>query len=118
MIMPTYFPHQEDDDVPRRRAGQRSDELLPGQSNENPAAEIAAAGTPGGGMAPGGLGGVNDGTGSLDDDPQLEVAMENGLYDNDGDTEDTDEPEAGPSGGAVGGTPAGKRAGRRMHDPR
>jgi len=115
--MPTYFPHQEDDDVPRRRAGQRADELLPGESNENRPAEYSAVGTPGGGLAAGGLGGVNDGDGSPDD-PELDVAMTDGLSDHDGDTEDTEEPESGHAGGAVGGTPAGKRAGRRMHDPR
>jgi len=28
-VIPSYFPHQPDDDVPRRRAGQRSHELSP-----------------------------------------------------------------------------------------
>jgi hypothetical protein len=113
--MPTYFPNQDDDQVQRRRAGQRADELLPGESNED-SAGLDAAGTPGGGSASGGLGGLNSGDGSFDDD-ELGEAMSSGLADHSGDIVDTEEPEAGPTGGAVGGTPVFKRAGRAMHDP-
>jgi hypothetical protein len=113
--MPTYFPHNEDDEVPRRRAGLRSDELLPGESNpEDSAGGINAAGTPGGGMAGGGLAGTNTGDGGYDD--ELEDAMSAGIRDHAGDKIDEGEPEAGPSGGAAGGTPAGKRSGPRLHD--
>lgn len=113
--MPTYFPNQDDDQVQRRRAGQRADELLPGESNED-SPGLDAAGTPGGGMAAGGLGGTNNGDGSFDDE-ELGEAMSSGLADNSGDTIDEEEAEAGRSGGAVGGTPVFKRAGRAMHDP-
>ena len=115
--MPTYFPNNEDDDVPRRRAGLRSDELLPGESNDaDDAGGTHQSGTPGGGLASGGLAGTNAGDGSYDD-VQLEDAMGAGIYDNSGDKVDEEEPEAGSSGGAAGGTPAGKRAGPRWHDP-
>jgi len=113
--MPSYFPQQDDQD-PRRRAGQRSDELLPGESNEDSKARDAI-GTPGGGLASGGLGGTNAADGSPEDE-ELEDAMSSGIYDHSGDRIETDEPEAGHAGGAVGGTPAGKRAGPRVHDPR
>jgi hypothetical protein len=113
--MPTYFPNQEDDSSKRRHAGQRADELLPGESNED-SAGLDAAGTPAGGSASGGLGGTNAGDGSFDDD-KLGEAMSSGLADNNGDNVDGEELEAGHSGGVVGGTPAFKRAGRALHDP-
>jgi len=113
--MPSYFPQQDDQD-PRRRAGLRSDELLPGESNEHSGTH-EAIGTPAGGLASGGLGGTNAADGApVDED--LEDAMSSGLYDHSGDKVETNEPEAGHAGGAVGGTPAGKRAGSRVHDPR
>lgn len=99
-----------------RRAGVRDDELLPDQSN-NDAGDISAQGTPGGGMASGGLAGSNAGDGSPENG-DLENAMSYGIMDHTGDREEGDEPESGPSGGAAGGTPAGKRSGRRMHDPK
>jgi len=113
--MPTYFPDQDDDQAPRRRAGLRADELLPGESN-NDSPGYDAAGTPGGGLASGGLAGTNAGDGAFDD-AELGEAMTSGLADQSGDKQDSQEPEAGHSGGAVGGTPAFKRAGRPMHDP-
>jgi len=116
--MPTYFPNSEDDKVPRKRAGLRVDELLPGESNDDSGdMGIGAAGTPGGGLASGGLAGTNAGDGSPDD-VDLENAMDAGVFDTSGDLDDEQEPEAGPSGGAAGGSPAGKRSGRRLHDPR
>ncbi len=116
--MPSYFPNEEDGDVPRRRAGLRADELLPSESNEDhDAGGRNAAGTPGGGLASGGLAGTNAGDGSPEN-ADLEDAMSAGIFDHVGDKDDLEEPEAGPSGGAVGGTPAGKRSGRRLHDPR
>jgi len=114
--MPTYFPHDEDQDA-RRRAGLKSDELLPGESNDDYEAELNAAGTAGGGLASGGLAGTNASDGSLED-ADLDSAMTSGIYDHSGDKDEEEEPEAGRSGGAAGGTPAGKRAGRTMHDPR
>jgi hypothetical protein len=93
---------------PPRLAGQRPDELLPGQNSGARSRDIAAAGTPGGGSAAGGLGGSNAPDGQPDE--QLEDAMAYGHADNSGDTtEQADEPQSGRAGGAVGGTPAGKR---------
>jgi RNA polymerase-binding protein DksA len=63
-----------------RRAGQRHDELLPGESTEGSGGDHMAAGTAGGGLAAGGLGGTNRGDGSADD-ADLENAMGAGLYD-------------------------------------
>jgi hypothetical protein len=90
-----------------RFAGQRSDELLPGQNSGDQSCDRAAIGTPGGGLAAGGLGGTNAPDGLPDD--QLLSAMAWGTEDRAGDEQQVDEPQAGPSGGAVGGTPAGKR---------
>lgn len=113
--MPTYFPDNEDDE-PRRRAGLKADELLPGETNDaDSAGGINAAGTPGGGLASGGLAGTNAGGGGVDN-AELEDAMNSGNFDHNGDKVDEDEPEAGRAGGAAGGTPAGKRAGPRGHD--
>lgn len=113
--MPSYFPDAEDDDVPRRRAGLRSDELLPSESNEDSGSRDAV-GTSGGGLSVGGLGGSNSGDGSINEE-ELDRAPMSGIYDQNGDKQETDEPESGRSGGAAGGTPAGKRAGQRPHDP-
>lgn len=113
--MASYFPQQEDD-APRRRAGLRSDELLPGESNDVSGGRDAV-GTPGGGLATGGLAGTNAADGAPVDE-ELEDAMTSGIFDHSGDKLETDEPESGHAGGAVGGTPAGKRAGNRVHDPR
>lgn len=99
-----------------QRAGQRPDELLPGEStDENPAGGLNAAGTPGGGLASGGLAGTNAGDGGYDDIEQ-EDAMSAGIHDHSGDSLDVDQPESGRSGGAAGGTPAGKRSGPRGHE--
>jgi len=89
-------------------AGQRRDELLPGQNSGEQGRDRGAAGTPGGGLAAGGLAGTNAADGEPDD--QLEDAMSAGIYDTAGDEQQVDAPQSGRSGGAVGGTPAGKRA--------
>jgi hypothetical protein len=102
-------PNQRGERPPVRRAGLRADELLPGQSiDDNGADDHHAIGTPGGGLAAGGMAGTNEGDGSAED-ADLENAMSSGLHDNVGDTIEDDEPQSGRSGGAVGGTPAGKR---------
>ncbi len=98
----------------RRRAGQRDDELLPGQSSPESAGGSNAVGTPGGGLAAGGLAGTTEGDGSYDEANQ-EDAMSAGIYDHNGDRVDEDLPEGGRHGGAAGGTPAGKRSGPRPH---
>jgi hypothetical protein len=92
---------------PTRLAGQRPDELLPGQNSGQRSRDIGAIGTPGGGAAAGGLGGSNAPDGQPDE--KLEDAMAYGFADHSGDRASTDEPQSGPAGGAVGGTPAGKR---------
>jgi len=91
-----------------RLAGQRPDELLPGQNSGAGSREIGAAGTPGGGLAAGGLAGTN----APDGEPEngLEEALAFGPADRAGDERQVGEPQSGRSGGAVGGTPAGKRA--------
>jgi hypothetical protein len=100
----------------KRRAGQRTDELLPGESSEESAGGSNAAGTPGCGLASGGLAGTNAGDGSYDEDVEQEDAMSSGIFDHSGDKIDEAEPESGRAGGAAGGTPAGKRSGPRLHD--
>jgi hypothetical protein len=89
-----------------RLAGQRPDELLPGQ-NSGFCSDGGAIGTPGGGLAAGGLAGTNAPDGQPDE--CLEDAMAWGFEDQAGDEHQADEPQAGRAGGAVGGTPAGKR---------
>jgi len=91
-----------------RLAGQRPDELLPGQNSGAGSREIGAAGAPGGGLAAGGLAGTN----APDGEPEngLEEALVFGPADRAGDERQVGEPQSGRSGGAVGGTPAGKRA--------
>ena len=91
----------------RRLAGQRIDELLPGQNSGLGSRDAGAIGTPGGGLAAGGLGGTNAPDGLPDQ--SLDDAMAWGPEDRAGDEQQVHEPQAGPSGGAVGGTPAGKR---------
>jgi hypothetical protein len=90
-----------------RLAGQRIDELLPGQNSGPGSRDGGAIGTPGGGLAAGGLAGTNA-PDALPDEP-LEDAMAWGTEDRAGDEQQVHEPQAGPSGGALGGTPAGKR---------
>ena len=90
-----------------RLAGQRSDELLPGQNSGERSRNVGAFGTPGGGLAAGGLAGTNA-PDALPDE-SLEDAMARGYEDRAGDEQQLDEPQSGRSGGAVGGTPAGKR---------
>jgi hypothetical protein len=92
---------------PPKIAGQRADELAPGQNSGTRSRDRQAIGTPGGGSAGGGLGGSNAPDGEPDE--RLEDAMASGIYDNSGDRDESDEPQSGRAGGAVGGTPAGKR---------
>jgi hypothetical protein len=94
---------------PPKLAGQRRDELLPGQNSGRQARDRGAAGTPGGGLAAGGLAGTNAADGTPDE-ADLEDAMSAGIHDHVDDSVETDEPQSGRSGGAVGGTPAGKRS--------
>jgi hypothetical protein len=89
-------------------AGQRPEELLPGQNSGERSRDVGAMGTPGGGLAAGGLAGTNAPDASPDE--PLEDAMARGYKDRAGDEQQPDEPQSGRSGGAVGGTPAGKRA--------
>jgi len=89
-------------------AGQRPDELLPGQNGGPGSRDIPAAGTAGGGLAAGGLAGTN----APDGEPEngMEEALAFGPADTAGNERQLGEPQSGRSGGAVGGTPAGKRA--------
>jgi len=88
-------------------AGQRPEELLPGQNSGNRSRDVGAVGTPGGGLAAGGLAGTNAPDGAPDE--PLEEAMAYGFDDTAGQEQQPDEPQSGRHGGAVGGTPAGKR---------
>src|SRR6476620_4552083 len=76
-----------------RLAGQRPDELLPGQNSGPAARDVGAAGTPAGGLAAGGLGGTNSPDGSPNE--ELEDAMAYGFKDTAGDEQMRDEPQAG-----------------------
>jgi hypothetical protein len=78
------------------------------RKEEPEAGDIYAAGTPGGGLASGGLAGTNVGHGDPDD-VDLEDAMGNGEEDTAGEDEDA-RAYGGHAGGAVGGSPAEKRA--------
>jgi hypothetical protein len=91
-----------------RLAGQRPDELLPGQNSDAGSGKNGAAGTAGGGLAAGGLAGTN----APDGEPEagMEEALAFGPADRAGDEQQAGEPQGGRAGGAVGGTPAGKRA--------
>jgi DnaK suppressor protein len=91
-----------------RRAGQRRDELAPGEDSGEGGKDRSAIGTPGGGLASGGLAGTNA-PDAVPEGSELEDAMASGPSDHSGDRIATDEPQCGRSGGAVGGTPAGKR---------
>jgi hypothetical protein len=93
---------------PPRRAGQRRDELVPGEDSGEAARDVGAAGTPGGGAAAGGMGGTNA-PDRESDGAELQKAMASGRHDHSGDRSVSDEPQSGRAGGAVGGTPAGKR---------
>jgi hypothetical protein len=92
---------------PPKLAGQRSDELAPGQNSGTRSRDRSAVGTAGGGLAVGGLAGSNAPDGAPDE--RLEDAMGSGIRDNSGERDGEDEPQSGRAGGAVGGTPAGKR---------
>jgi len=81
----------------QRRAGQRDDELLPGEGGGVPLVGDEATGSPAGGLDSSGLAGLPADDGAPGDAEFL-------------DEEDPNEPQSGFSGGAVGGTPANKRA--------
>jgi hypothetical protein len=101
-----------DDAQTQLRAGQREDELLPGQSNEDePANSLRgdAAGSPGGGLGATGLAGTTRGDGAPNP-ADIEDALGADQDDDLSDTVKGTHPQSGPSGGALGGTPAGKRA--------
>ena len=96
---------------PRRRAGLRPDERDPAESPAAPGSAgggVNQSGEVGGGLASGGLAGMNEDDGRPDID-RLDDAAGAGVYDDAG-KEQEEGPYAGFSGGAVGGTPAGKRA--------
>jgi hypothetical protein len=78
--------------------------------------DITAAGTPGGGSSFGGLGGTNIGEGDPSN-ADLEDAMGDGEFDDEGGRQDVSGPPyAGHAGGAVGGTPAeGRATGGNIH---
>jgi len=80
----------------QRRAGQRDDELLPGENSDVRQVGDEATGSPAGGLDSSGLGGLPANDGAPGDAEFI-------------DEEDPDEPQSGISGGAVGGTPANKR---------
>src|SRR5437867_2131016 len=82
------------------------DEPLEPQRKREPAGDIYAAGTPGGGTAAGGLAGTNVDAGDPDN-ADLEEALGSGIADTGGEAEGGP-PYAGHAGGAVGGTPAEK----------
>src|SRR5947209_19810429 len=65
-------------------AGQRPEELLPGQNSGQRSRDVGAIGTPGGGLAAGGLAGTNA-PDALPDDESLEDAMAVGYEDTAGD---------------------------------
>jgi hypothetical protein len=95
-----------------RRAGQRRDELSPTENSGERSRDRGAAGTPGGGLAAGGLAGTTTSSGIPESD-ELEQAMSGGDRDHSGDRDDTEEPQSGRGGGAVGGTPTFKRVSRQ-----
>jgi hypothetical protein len=92
---------------PPKLAGQRSDELAPGQNSGSRSRDRSAVGSAGGGLAVGGLAGSNTSDGQPDE--RMEDAMGSGNRDHSGDVGGEEEPQSGRAGGAVGGTPAGKR---------
>lgn len=101
-----------------RRAGLRPDERDPEDASAEPGSAggpTNMAGTAGGGLAAGGLGGTNADNGQPTG-ADLEDAFGVGIRDTSGDTEDGGPPYGGRAGGAVGGTPAEKRSkGGRTH---
>jgi hypothetical protein len=100
-----------------RRAGLRDDERDPDQPPEAPGSAGGGknmAGLPDGGLAGGGLSGMNKGDGSVNAN-ELEDGYGAGIYDHGGDHDEGGPPYAGPSGGAVGGSPAEKRASGGQH---
>jgi hypothetical protein len=111
-------PQNDENEIAPRRAGLRLDERDPDDPPGKPGSAggpVNMAGTEAGGLASGGLGGTNQGDGSIDD-VDLDDASGAGIYDHDGDVEEGGPPYAGRSGGAVGGTPAEKRSrGGRVH---
>ncbi len=114
---------EPDDSGSRKRAGLRPDERDPAEPARGPGkggGDRQMQGSPGGGLASGGLAGTNSGDGSTDD-VDIESGFGSGVYDDSGDRVFVEnEPASGRSGGAVGGTPANKRAepntrGRGIH---
>src|SRR5688500_5926128 len=77
-----------------RRAGQRRDELSPTENSGARSRDAGAAGTPGGGLAAGGLAGTTTDTGIPESD-QLEQAMAGGDRDHSGDRHDSPEAQSG-----------------------
>lgn len=115
MAKPVDRDREEDEVRNSRRAGLRPDERDPDDPHGPPGSaggEENMSGTPGGGMAAGGLAGANAPSGGVDDEVDaLSDAFGDGTQDVPGLEENGGGPPyGGPSGGAVGGTPAEKRA--------
>ncbi|HEX4142525.1 MAG TPA: hypothetical protein VHY91_03170 [Pirellulales bacterium] len=94
-----------------RRAGQRPDELLPGEKDNEVSRESMrgeAAGSPAGGLSASGLAGTTRGSGAPNE-LDTEDALGTDADDDSNDTVGGIRPQSGRAGGAVGGTPAGKR---------
>ena len=112
MSKPTHDRRVPAAESPNRRAGLRRDELLPGETTEDTGDDRNMSGAAGGGLAAGGMGGTNNGDGSIDD-VNIAGALGSADADHNGDNIDEgEEPQSGRSGGALGGTPAHKRASR------
>jgi hypothetical protein len=114
MAKPTHDRKVPAAESPSRRAGLRSDELLPGETTDDTGThDDNMSGTAGGGLAAGGMGGTNAGDGSIEDQ-DIDGALGSADADTSGDNiDEVDEPQSGRSGGAVGGTPAHKRVSRQ-----
>jgi len=116
------FPNTGNEPVPPGATNQASDrDERPGRLDHTPLDDRHGAGSPGGGLAPGGLAGTNYGEGSPDDAGDLTNPMGSGVEDR-GPFEKDEEEEGGPpyaghAGGAVGGSPAEGRSkgGRTGH---
>jgi hypothetical protein len=90
---------------PPKRAGQRRDELAPGEDSGPLARDRYASDTPFGNAASGRY----DGSNGSDGEPLAKEKDEESTIFNTQAGENIDVPQSGKSGGAVEGTPAGKR---------
>ena len=111
------FPNTGNEAVPPGATNQASDrDERPGREDHTPLDDRHGAGTPGGGLASGGLGGTNSGEGSPEDAGNLNDPMASGVEDQGPFEEEGGPPYAGHAGGAVGGSPAeGRSTGGKTH---